>query len=275
MGLTSLFLRRRPITYPAGMIVEDVIQVRISGGPELPTLIYVPGLHGDWTLVGSFRKAVKGRVRFVEMTYPRTLTWSLDDYARSIAKALCREGIPAGWLLGESFGSQVVWALIREGRFDCTGIIMAGGFVKHPARWGVQMAVRLCGSIPLRAITTILFGYGRMARFRFRKAPDVAAGINEFIARRTELDRHAAVHRLRLILHNDFTLVAATTQKPVYCISGLLDPVVPWWFVRRWLRSHCPALRDYRVIPGADHNVLGTAPKAASDLIVNWMRRGL
>ena len=71
MGLTSLFLRRRPITYPAGMIVEDVIQVRISGGPELPTLIYVPGLHGDWTLVGSFRKAVKGRVRFVEMTYPR------------------------------------------------------------------------------------------------------------------------------------------------------------------------------------------------------------
>ena len=59
-------------------------QLRIHGDASLPTLIYLPGLHGDWTLVGGFREAVDGRVRFVEMTYPRTLTWSLDDYAAAI-----------------------------------------------------------------------------------------------------------------------------------------------------------------------------------------------
>jgi hypothetical protein len=41
--------------------------------------------------------------------------------------------------------------------------------------------------------------------------------------------------------------------------------------VRRWLRNHCPALRDYKVIVNADHNVLSTAPEAAAKQILNWM----
>ena len=58
--------------------MEEKLQLRVYGDASLPTLIYLPGMHGDWTLIGGFRNAVAGRVRFVEMTYPRTLTWSLD-----------------------------------------------------------------------------------------------------------------------------------------------------------------------------------------------------
>ena len=54
----------------------EKLELRIRGDAALPTLIYLPGLHGDWTLVGSFCRAVSGRVRFVELTYPRTVTCS-------------------------------------------------------------------------------------------------------------------------------------------------------------------------------------------------------
>src|SRR5438876_7314022 len=90
------------------------LQIRIHGDASLPTLIYLPGLHGDWTLVTSFRLAIAGRVRFVEFTYPRTLTWSLDDYAAAVAAELHANGIERGWLLAESFSSQVAWTLIGK-----------------------------------------------------------------------------------------------------------------------------------------------------------------
>src|ERR1035441_7058215 len=53
--------------------MAEQLKMRIYGDAALPTLIYVPGLHGDCALVGSFRRAVSGKVGFVEMTYPRTL----------------------------------------------------------------------------------------------------------------------------------------------------------------------------------------------------------
>src|SRR6266508_2078395 len=94
--------------------MSDELTMRAHGDATLPTLIYLPGLHGDWTLVSSFRAAIAGRVRFVEFTYPRTTTWSLDDYAREIEGMLLSEGIRHGWLLGESFGSMPAWQLVRR-----------------------------------------------------------------------------------------------------------------------------------------------------------------
>ena len=58
---------------------------------------------------------------------------------------------------------------------------------------------------------------------------------------------------------------------PLYALTGLLDPIVPWYWVRRWLRQNCPTLREYRILCRADHNVLSTAPQAAADLVVRWI----
>src|SRR3569832_1550836 len=122
---------------------ENTPQVRIHAGPDNVTLVYLPGVHGDWTLVGGFRRAVLGRVRFVEVCYPRTRTWSLGEYAAQIEKALREAGISRGWLLGESFGSQVVWELLRQNRFKAEGVVLAGGFVRNPAPWMATLAA-LC-----------------------------------------------------------------------------------------------------------------------------------
>src|SRR5208337_1274572 len=101
------------------------------------TLVYLPGLHGDWTLIGGFRKALAGRVRFAEVTYPRTLVWSLEDYAAGVEQGLAQQGIRSGWLLGESFSSQVVWALVARNCLQTQGVILAGGFARHPMHWAV------------------------------------------------------------------------------------------------------------------------------------------
>jgi pimeloyl-ACP methyl ester carboxylesterase len=249
----------------------ETLRLRVHGQAGQPTLIYFPGLHGDWTLVGSFRHALARRVRFVEMTYPRTREWSLDDYAAAIEQELADLGIERGWLLGESFGSQVVWPLVGRGRFRAEGVILAGGFVCHPMLWAVRFAERVAGNIPLAVITRILFGYARVARFRYRHSPEVLASLDEFISRRTELDRQAAVHRLHLITTGNPGSTAQGTRLPVYALTGVLDPVVPWCFVRGWLRKNCPALRDYRIIWHADHNVLGTGADAAARQVLDWM----
>jgi pimeloyl-ACP methyl ester carboxylesterase len=251
--------------------MEEQLQLRIQGDASQPTLIYLPGLHGDWTLVGSFKRALGHRARFVETTYPRTLTWSLDDYAANVEAALAEKGITRGWLLGESFSSQVVWQMVARGKFQIEGIILAGGFVQHPVRAAVRLAARIGRGISLSLITRVMFGYAKISRFRYRHSPETMASIHEFIARRTELDRQAAVHRLRLIADSDFCDIVKTTKIPVFAITGWLDPVVPWMPVRGWLRRNCPALREYKIVRTADHNVLSTAADKSADQVVQWM----
>lgn len=249
----------------------EQLQLRIHGNGSLPTLIYLPGLHGDWTLVSGFRQAVRDRIRFVEITYPRTLTWSLDDYAANVETALKQNGISTSWLLGESFSSQVVWAVLARGTFEAQGIILAGGFVKYPRQRAIRLAEKITARISTRLLVWIIFGYAKVARFRYRHAPETLASLDEFIARRTGLDRRAAQHRLHLIAQNDPRPIAARTRLPVFGLSGFFDPIVPWPRVRRWLRNNCPGLRDYKVIGRADHNVLGTAPGKAAQQVLDWM----
>jgi pimeloyl-ACP methyl ester carboxylesterase len=63
-------------------------------------------------------------------------------------------------------------------------------------------------------------------------------------------------------------------SKPIFGLSGFLDPIVPWCLVRPWLRRYVPSLRAYRVIASADHNVLGTAPEEAASQVLRWIKDG-
>ena len=252
--------------------MAEELQLRIYGGASLPTLIYLPGLHGDWTLIGGFRHALSDKVRFVEITYPRTFTWSLDDYAAAVEAALMKNSITSGWLLGESFSSQVIWSMVARGKFPARGVILAGGFVKYPMRRAICLTEKITARISTRLLVWVIFGYARVARFRYRHSPQILASLDEFIARRTELDRRAAQHRLRLVAENDPRPIVRQIKLPVFGLSGFFDPIVPWPRVRHWLRKNCPAWRDYRVILRADHNVLSTAPHQAARHVLRWIK---
>lgn len=256
---------------------QEALQIRIHGQPSDPTLVYLPGLHGDWTLVASFRAAVKDKLRFVEFTYPRTVTWSLEDYARAVIHALKANGIHSGWLLGESFSSQVAWKIIeltaseREIGFSASGVILAGGFARYPILAGVRFVRAVNRMMPASLMRVALSIYAAYAKLRHRRAPETRASIDEFIARRTESDRQAILHRYGLILASNASEVAGHCSLPVYYLSGFVDPVVPWLFVLPSLRRKCPRLRGWRIIFNADHNVLGTAPKKSAEQILRWI----
>jgi len=120
--------------------MPEHLQVRIHGSSDLPTLIYLPGLHGNWSLVGGFRRALGNRARFVEITYPSTVNWGLEEHAAAVEAVLAEHQVAGGWLLAESFGSQIAWVLVGRKQLAVQGLVLAGGFVRHPFRAGARLA---------------------------------------------------------------------------------------------------------------------------------------
>ncbi|HXJ60307.1 MAG TPA: alpha/beta hydrolase [Verrucomicrobiae bacterium] len=255
------------------------LQLRVHGSDALPTLLHLPGLHGDWTLLGPFRRALAGRARLVETTYPREPGWTLANYARAITKGLVELGIERCWILGESFSSQVAWELLRPqaNRPEVTGLILVGGFIRHPWPWGVKLAHRVSCRFPHWVLRRACSCYAWLARKRCPNSESTAE-LEEFVARRiTSLDRVALNSRYQLIADNDPSSIARATTLPVFQLSGAWDPLVPWWQVRPWLRRHCPGYVASRIVWSGSHNVLMSSPAACADQILGWLaalRRG-
>jgi pimeloyl-ACP methyl ester carboxylesterase len=259
--------------------MSESLQLRVHGAAAEPTLIYLPGLHGDWTLLGPFRAALGGGARLVETTYPQRPEWTLDDYVAALETAFLERGIGRAWLLAESFSSQVAWQLLgrREtlgsaAGLEVTGLILVGGFVKHPWPWGVRAAHGASRAVPLWLLKPLCALYGRSASRRCCAAPEVAAEIEEFVRRRTlPADREAVTSRYRLIAGADFRPVARRARLPVYHLSGAIDPLVPWWNVVAWLKRDCPGFRASRIVRRAGHNVLLDAPGESVKQILEWI----
>ncbi len=298
----------------------EQIQIRVHGEAGRPTLIYLPGLHGDWTLVSSFRAEIlrqtgehvgivgarrassplpsppsdggegeeqrhaggdpvvprgNGGVRFVELKYPRTTEWSLRQYALAVTDALAAHQIDEGWVLAESFSSQVAWAMLDPAApngFHTQGLILAGGFVRHPLMGAVYFARGVNRAVPMWSLKMACGIYAGYAKFRHRHAPETLDSISEFVANRTtESDQQAVCHRYDIVAGNDLRPIARQARLPVYQLCGFFDPIVPWPLVRPWLKRNCPGFRKCKVILGVDHNVLGTAPKACADVVRCWM----
>ena len=258
--------------------MENRLEIRVHGEPDQTTLIYLPGLHGDWTLVSRFRAQAIERYRFVEFTYPRTLCWTLEDYAREVLGALEANDVRSGWLIGESFGSQVMWEILRlvnlKPTFEFQGAVLAGGFVKYPVPGLVAIGIALFSKASTRDVQVFLKLFIAYARFRFRHSHETLVRLDEFISRRTDVDVSAMVHRMRLLNENDPRAIASEVKNvPVYQLSGFWDPIVFQPLVRHWLEIHCPGFRGSHTIFSADHTLLATEPAAAFAQIAHWIKQ--
>lgn len=138
-------------------------------------------------------------------------------------------------------------------------------------KWGVRFAESVTEQVSPALLARLMRLYGFIARVRYRRAPEVLSTLDQFFARRTDLDRRAAQHRLRLIHENDPCGIARGLTVPVYALTGLFDAIVPWWPARKWLRRRCAALRDHKIIWHADHPVLVTAPQTSAKQVLRWI----
>lgn len=253
----------------------DQLEVRSHGaGPA--TLLYLPGIHGDWTLASSFRTVIARKFRFIEITYPRTVSWSLRQYAEAVFHHLQQVGQKQIWFLGESYSSIVAWELLNvikanHSEIEIRGIILAGGFVRYPSNLLVGAARQVMLHTPSNLWKVLFWIYARYAVFRHRNAPETKASVSEFVRRRTSQDLRAVAHRLALIRDADLRDTARNCTTPIYALAGGIDPIVPWWHVFPWLRKNCPALQDSQLIWSADHAVLATAPHRAAEIISQWV----
>lgn len=240
-------------------------------------LVYLPGVHGDWTLVASLRQALSGKIRFIEITYPRTVRWDLNDYASAVIQALRRKNLGKIWLLAESFGSQPGWRVIQQcernpaGGLEVNGLILAGGFVRYPARWLLRPLRKALGLLPAPIWRFAFQVYAIYGNFRHRHAPETREAVREFVNRRTPEDIQAILHRIDLIAGSDPAEVARAIRFPVFALSGAVDPIVPWWHTFPAFRKICPGLRARKLVWPADHNVLGTEPVQSARAILEWM----
>ena len=244
--------------------MPEELRIQIEGDDSLPTLIYFPGLHGDWTLIRSFRAALINRVRLVGITYPRAFNWSLDDCAAAIEIKLSKNNITGGWLLGESFGSQIVWQFVARNpkQFAIKGIILVGGFVKHPSTLGILCAKAFCLFAPKWSVNSALNFYAALTSFRTSY---------DFRCRRAVLDLRAVNHRLDLLRENDFRSLVSGMKLPVYALAGFRDWIVPSFWTQMWLKHSCPGFQGGKTIWSANHNVLGTAPDMAAEIALTWI----
>jgi pimeloyl-ACP methyl ester carboxylesterase len=252
--------------------------MRVQGDLVQPTLLHLPGLHGDWTLLGPFRKTLAGRACLVETTYPRQPGWTLADYAQAIVTKLAEHGVSRCWILGESFSSQVAWELLTAkpaapaASVTWEGLILVGGFVRHPWPWGVAVAHRASCRVPHWFLRTACKFYGWLARRRCSD-PESIRELDEFVTRRiVPEDRTVMNARYGLIAGNDPSAAARQTTLPVYHLTGAIDPLVPWWQVRPWLRRYCPGYKATRIVWSGGHNVLLSSPVESVDQILAWVR---
>ncbi len=255
----------------------QITECRVHGDASRPTVLYLPGLHGDWTLVGAFRSALGDRVRFVEFAYPRSVTAGLPGLAAGVLRSAESAGIRHGWLLAESFGSQVAWALLDilacdPAGFQADGLILAGGFVRFPWPGLIRPVRSMLARMPESALDLLLRAFAGWVRFCNRESPGSLAMTEEFLTRRREPgEREAMVHRLELIRDHDPRPRARAFRGPVWSVTGGWDPVVPWPLVHRWLKRDCPGWRGAEVFWNADHTVLVSQPGRAAQVVGRWM----
>jgi len=243
------------------------VSIRVHEGSG-PTVIYLPGLHGDWGLIGAFRRALGARVRFVEFAYSKE-DLSVERLAELVHASLAANRVESGWILGQSFGSQVGWALLARG-FRAEGVVLAGGFVKHPWPWGARLFRAVLTLLPVRLIIPGYTLYTSLSKTLASRGPEEAEEMLAFARSRSGKDWKATTFRLSLIAAGDPREIARATRVPVHYLGGRIDPLVPWPIVTRWLKRECPGYRGEIILRYADHNVLGSSPRESAQHVLAW-----
>ena len=241
-------------------------------------IIYLPGVHGDDSLAAGCRDRLGPGLRWVPTRYRVHPGGTLDRLVDEVLWQVRKAGVDHGWLLAESFGSQVAWALLarcrndRAAGFRPLGLVLAGGFVRHPMPWAAGCLGRWGRRAPTPLVKAILEVYRAYGWVRFAGDRPALRGLTRFCRRRARpRDRETVADRLELIAEVDLRAAASAVTVPVHALAGCWDVIVPWPPVFRWLARHCPGWRGGRVLAAGGHAVLVERPATSARIVAEWV----
>lgn len=253
---------------PSGELVY-----RIRGGEGAVPVVYLPGVHGDWTPQAAASVILAGAFRLVEISYPREPLWRLEDYASALVSLLDRLEIESAHVVAESFGSLVGWEFGLEHGSRVRSMVIVGGFCQPPgprkvllAKWGLSV------------LPTGLFEQGVDAYVAIRKHqgklehPEMEVDL-PYATVRTDLGRIATVSRFEIMCTSDYRHQLHEVLFPVRYIGGDSDLIVP---VKREIRTLSELLSEEagfqsRLIANAPHMIISSHPVETAGQIADWI----
>lgn len=245
---------------------------RSTGDRSAPPVLYLPGVHGDWTPQVRARPILGREFQLIETAYPRIEHWSIDDFARALLELLDRLNIETAHIVGESFGSLVAWQFGVLHPSRVRSFTLVGGF-SRPPRFGVAaLAATALKSVPTRWLESGIDAYvaGKSALGEHRETSD----FGPYPAARTYRGRRATANRMNIIQRVDFREHLGQINFPVRYVGGSRDIIVP---VRReiaTLVAQLPPHCDFRsqLVARAPHAVLASHPEQTTEHLTRWIR---
>ena len=256
----------RLLDHAAGLVHQA------TGDPRAPPILYLPGVHGDWTPQVRARSMLSRDFHFLETAYPRIENWSIDDYGHALKELLDGLGIESAHIVGESFGSLVAWqfGIVNPGRVR--SFTLVGGFSRPPRFRVAAAAAAALKSLPTNLLESAIDVYvaGKSAAGERRETFKSGA----YPATRTPRGRRATATRMTIIQESDFRDQLKEIDFPVRYLGGARDIVVP---VRReiaTLLARLPPHCDFQsvLVAGAPHAIIVSHPQQTVEHISRWVR---
>lgn len=252
---------------------ENRLIFRESGNASNPPLIYLPGVHGDWTPQAVASPMLSANFRLVELTYPKQPAWNVGHYVAALQELMDELDIASAHIVAESFGSIIGWQFGLELAERVHSLILVGGFCQPPGN--LRMSI---GTLGLSALPTGLFeagvdlyvslreNQGRLEHPLSEDSPPAYSSV------RSEEGKRATVRRLELIQESDYRDNLHAISFPVRYIGGERDVIVPVRREIQTLMDSLPAEADFksRVIPGGPHMIVSSHPEETAGQIIEW-----
>lgn len=247
---------------------------QVSGREELPPVIYLPGVHGDWTPLVAARPMLSEELRLVEAAYPRVEHWSLEDFGEALEALLDRLGLESAHLVGESFGSLVAWQFGLTHPQRVRSLILVGGFAQPPSFRRASLARRALMLTPTFLLERGIDVYVSHKNRRGEQRRPPSEGVMSYAAVRTTRGRRATANRMKIIQRTDFRPHLHRVAVPVRYIGGQNDLVVPVQRELETLERHLPESCDFqgRLLADARHVIIASHPGQTARHITDWVR---
>ncbi len=264
-----------------GSYQEDRLSYRGKINRDKPAVLFLPGIHGDWTHLGRARPLLSQSLNLVEIAYPRIADWEIEDFVRAVEAILDEIKADQVHVVAESFGSLVGWELTLRQPRRVKSLTLVGGFVQPPgvpkvglARWGLSALPTPIFESGIDLYTVLRGRNRRKKPASPQKAESVESNGVLYPASRTRKGRLALVNRLRLIQSSDYRGRLSEVRVPVRYVGGDWDWIVP---VKREIGTLASILPgecrfESHLIPRAPHVIISSHPEPTAERIIGWVR---